>query len=48
MFDGTETVEQRANVNDSRFHPLPSYFFKILFKISKILTQNLSGTQYRH
>ena len=35
MFDGTETVEQRASVNETRFHPLPSYFFKILVKISK-------------
>ena len=35
MFDGTKTVEQRANVNGTRFHPLPSYFFKILVKISK-------------
>ena len=35
MFDGTKTVEQRASVNETRFHPLPSYFFKILVKISK-------------
>ena len=35
IFDGTETVEQRASVNETRFHPLPSYFFKILVKISK-------------
>ena len=35
MFDGTKTVEQRASVNETRFHPLPRYFLKILVKISK-------------
>ena len=34
MFDGTETVEQRASVNESRFHPFTGCLFKILVKIS--------------
>ena len=34
LFDGTETVEQRASVNESRFHPFTGCLFKILVKIS--------------